>query len=60
MDHRVRVAEAFAKRVANGDLSDNRIVDRIHHQQAFGVDGTARALEPTPSASSAANAFGPS
>ena len=41
MDHRVRVAEAFAKRVANGDLSDNRIVDRIHHQQAFGVDGTS-------------------
>ena len=41
MDHRVRVAEAFAKRVANGYLSENRIADRIHRQQAFGVDGTS-------------------
>jgi len=43
VDHRVRIAEAGAKRFADRDAADQRFVDGVVHHHLVGVDGaTAR------------------
>ena len=40
MDHRVRIAEALAERVADRQARDLGRVDRVHQHHPLGVDGT--------------------
>ena len=44
VDHGVRVAEALAEGLAGGDAGDQRLVERVVHHHAVGLDGSATRL----------------
>ena len=39
VDHRIRIAEAFAEGLARRDAADQRLVERVVHHHLVGVDG---------------------